>query len=73
MPTRRIILDLPEEMGDQLARIAEAFEIADVSEAALIGLADWIARRQSELDDRDPAQRYFINEALDQLAARKKN
>jgi len=73
MPTRRIILDLPEEMGEQLARIAEAFEIADVSEAALIGLADWIARRQSELDDRDPAQRYFINEALDQLAARKKS
>ena len=73
MPTRRIILDLPEEMGDQLARIAEAFEIADVSEAALIGLADWIARRQSEPDDRDPAQRYFINEALDQLAARKKD
>jgi hypothetical protein len=73
MATRRIILDLPDEMGDQLARIAEAFEIADLNEAALIGLADWIARRQSELDDRDPAQRYFINEALDQLAARKKD
>lgn len=73
MSTRRIILDLPAELGDQLARIAEAFEIADVNEAALIGLADWIARRQSELDDRDPDQRYFINEALDQLAARKKD
>lgn len=73
MLTRRIILDLPAELGEQLARIAEAFEIADVNEAALIGLADWIARRQSELDDRDPAQRYFINEALDQLAARKKD
>ena len=73
MSTRRIILDLPAELGDQLARIAEAFEIPDVNEAALIGLADWIARRQSELDDRDPAQRYFINEALDQLAARKKD
>jgi hypothetical protein len=59
-------------MSDQLARIVEAFEIADVNEAAMIGLADWIERRQSELDDRDPAQRYFINEALDQLAARKK-
>ena len=73
MSTRRIILDLPAELGDQLARIAEVFEIADVNEAALIGLADWIARRQSELDDRDPDQRYFINEALDQLAARKKD
>ncbi len=73
MPARRIILDLPDELGDELARIAEAFEIADLSQAALIGLADWIARRKSELDDRDPDQRYFINEALDQLAVRKKD
>jgi hypothetical protein len=72
MPTRRITIELPEEMADELARIAEAFEIRDVNEAALIGLADWIARRKSELDDRDPAQRYFVNEALDQLAGRKK-
>ncbi len=73
MPTRRIILELPTEMADELVRIAEAFEIRDLSEAALIGLADWIARRKSQLDDRDPAQRYFINEALDQLATRKKD
>ncbi|MGD0288298.1 MAG: hypothetical protein ABSC63_01395 [Candidatus Binataceae bacterium] len=73
MPARRITLDLPEELGDDLARIAEAMEIADFNEAALIGLADWIARRKLELDDRDPNQRYFINEALDQLAARKKD
>ncbi len=60
-------------MASELERIADAFEIRDVNEAALIGLADWIARRKSELDDRDPAQRYFINEALDQLATRKKD
>jgi hypothetical protein len=65
-------MELPEEMADELARIAEAFEIRDVNEAALVGLADWIARRKSELDDRDPAQRYFINEALDELAGRKR-
>jgi hypothetical protein len=73
MPDTRIILDLPEALANELERIAEAFEIRDVNEAALIGLADWIARRKSELDDRDPAQRYFINEALDQLATRKKD
>jgi hypothetical protein len=73
MSARRIILDLPDDLGDELARIAEAFQIADLDQAALIGLADWIARRKSELDDRDPDQRYFINEALDQLAARKKD
>ena len=72
MPTIKIILDLPEELGNDLARIAEAWEIADLNEAAMIGLADWIARRKSELDDRDPDQRYFVNEALDQLAARKR-
>jgi hypothetical protein len=73
MSARRIILDLPHDLGDELVRIAEAFGIADLDQAALIGLADWIARRKSELDDRDPDQRYFINEALDQLAARKKD
>jgi hypothetical protein len=66
-------LDLPEDLGDELARIAKSLDIADLNEAALIGLADWIARRKSELDDRDPDERYFINEALDQLAARKKD
>jgi hypothetical protein len=73
MPVTRIILELPEGLANELERIAEAFEIRDVNEAALMGLADWIARRKSELDDRDPAQRYFINEALDQLATRKKD
>jgi hypothetical protein len=72
MAARRITVDLPDEMGDDLVRIAEALEITDLNQAALIGLADWIARRKSELDDRDPDQRYFVNEALDQLAARKK-
>jgi len=73
MPSRRITLDLPEEMGDDLTRIAEAFALGNLNEAALIGLSEWIARRKSELDDRDPDQRYFINEALDQLATRKKD
>lgn len=73
MLERRIILDLTDELWNDLTRIAEAFEIGDLNEAALIGLADWIVRRKSELDDRDPSQRYFINEALDELAARKKD
>jgi hypothetical protein len=73
MSVLRILLDLPEELGDELARIAAALDITNLNEAALIGLADWIAQRKSELDDRDPDQRYFINEALDRLAAREKD
>lgn len=67
---RRLILDLPEELWADLARVAEAFEFANPLEAAFVGLADWIARRKSELDDRDPARRYFVNEALDELLTR---
>ena len=33
MPITRIILELPVEMGDELARIAEAFEIADLNDS----------------------------------------
>lgn len=69
-PERRLILDLPGELWADLFKIAEAFGFADVNEAALAGLADWIVRRKSELDDRDPSQRYFVNEALDELLAR---
>ncbi len=36
--------------------------------AAMEGLA----RRKAEIDDHDPAQRYFVNEALDELVARKR-
>ena len=73
MPAKKITLDLSDEMAGDLARIAEALAIADLDQAALFGLAEWIARRKAELDDRDPDQRYFINEALDQLAVRKRN
>jgi hypothetical protein len=46
-------------------------EITNAVEAATIAVADWVSRRKAELDDRDPEQRYFINEALDQLARKK--
>jgi hypothetical protein len=71
MAARRLQIDLPEELFEQLALVAEAMGIAQPAEAALIGLAEWIARRKSELDDRDPNERYFINEALDELLAGK--
>lgn len=73
MAGRRIELELPEELWEDLERIAEALGMGDPAETALAGVADWIARRKAELDDGDPEQRYFINEALDQLANRRKD
>jgi hypothetical protein len=40
--------------------------------APIIAIADWVERRRAELDDRDPNERYFVNEALDELANREK-
>jgi predicted transcriptional regulator len=67
----KIELELPDDLFEELSRVAEALEISSAIEAATIAVADWVSRRKAELDDRDPAQRYFINEALDQLARKK--
>jgi hypothetical protein len=72
MDDRRLILDLPTELWDDLVRVAAALELGAPGPAALYGLAEWIAQRKSEIADRDPAERYFINQALDELAARRK-
>ncbi|MFI5351682.1 MAG: hypothetical protein ACHQZS_01880 [Candidatus Binatales bacterium] len=65
--TKRVEIDLPEQMYDELVAIAETIGIHDAAEAALIAIGDWIARRRAELDDRDPSRKYFVNEALDEL------
>jgi hypothetical protein len=64
----RLELDLPEELWNQLGEVAAAMQLGPPREAALIGLAQWLTQRKAELDDRDPARKYFINEALDELA-----
>lgn len=71
MAARKIELELPESIYADLERIAEAMGIASLHEAALVGLAEWVERRKSELDDRDPGERYFVNEALDDLIRKK--
>jgi hypothetical protein len=67
MAERRIEIKLPEELWRDLEQVAESLGMGNPVETALVGLADWIARRKAELDDRDPEKRYFINEALDEL------
>ncbi|HYB91380.1 MAG TPA: hypothetical protein VEC38_10070 [Candidatus Binataceae bacterium] len=72
MASDRIELDLPKELREQLEQVAEALGIPTATEAAIIAVADWVTRRKSELDDRDPSQKYFINEGLDELINQKK-
>ena len=68
----KIQIDVPEELFAQLMRVAEAMGISSPAEAATVGLAEWVSRRKSELDDRDPNEKYEVNEALDELLEKKK-
>lgn len=71
MAGRTIQLELPEELFVQLEQVARALGIPDPAEAAVIAVAEWVAAKKSVIDDRDPEQRYFINEALDELDKKK--
>lgn len=70
--SKSITIDVPEELFEQLMRVAEAMGVSNPEEAATIGLAEWVARRKAELDDRDPNEKYVVNEALDELLEKKK-
>jgi hypothetical protein len=70
--SRKIQIEVPDELFAQLMRVAEAMGISNPEEAATVGLAEWVSRRKSELDDRDPNEKYVVNEALDELLEKKK-
>jgi hypothetical protein len=70
--SRKIQIDVPDELFTQLMRVAEAMGISNPEEAATVGLAEWVSRRKSDLDDRDPNEKYVVNEALDELLEKKK-
>jgi hypothetical protein len=69
MAGKTIGVELPDELYAGLCEVADALGISSAEEAAVIAIAEWTARRKADLDDRDPAQRYFVNQALDELAA----
>jgi hypothetical protein len=70
--SRKIQIDVPDELFAQLMQVAEAMGISNPEEAATVGLAEWVSRRKSDLDNRDPNEKYVVNEALDELVAKKK-
>lgn len=70
--SKKIQIDVPDELFGQLMQVAEAMGISNPAEAATVGLAEWVSRRKSELDDQDPNEKYVVNEALDELLEKKK-
>jgi hypothetical protein len=68
----KIQIDLPDELFAQLMQVADAMGISSPEEAVTVGLAEWVSRRKAELDDRNPNEKYIVNEALDELVEKKK-
>lgn len=70
--SRKIQIELPDELFAQLMRVAESLGISNPEEAATVGLAEWVSHRKAKLDDQDPNEKYEVNEALDELLEKKK-
>ena len=73
MSEKTVSIELPDELWSALEQVARELGYMSPEQAATAGLAEWIMRRKSEIEDRDPSQRYFVNEALDDLEVKKKN
>lgn len=63
----KLEIELPDELFSELEQMGSELGVVDPAEAAVIALAQCISQRKSELGDSDPEQRYFVNEALDEL------
>ena len=71
MGCARVELELPDQLWGELTRIAQALGLDPLRQAIPGAIADWIARRREELEDRDPDSKYFVNQALDELMSKK--
>jgi hypothetical protein len=68
----KLELFLPDAVYVDLCKITAHLQLADAAATALLAVTQWISARKADLDDRDPAERYFVNEALEELFARQK-
>jgi hypothetical protein len=71
MNTRLVRLELDEHLCGEIAQVAAHLGLGAIADVLRIAAADWVVRRKAELEDRDSNQRYFVNEALDELMAKK--
>jgi hypothetical protein len=72
MSTRVIQLEMDEDLYGELKETAERLELGRVEDALRAAAADWLARRRAEMENRGADERYFVNQALDELMAKKR-
>ena len=71
--TEKVTLEISSDLWAELEKVAQILGFANTEDAAVGAISEWVSRRKAEIEDRDPAQRYFVNEALDELAGQSKS
>ena len=71
MGCARVEIELRDQLWGELTRIAQALGLDPLRQAIPDAIAQWVARYREELDNRDPESKYFVNQALDELLAKK--
>jgi hypothetical protein len=64
-------IELPSEMVDRLRRAADRVGIIDLRDAVTAAVAEWCNRYGGEESDSATDEKYFVNQALDDLIARR--
>ena len=72
MGTRVIPLELDDKLCRELEEVTAHLRLGTIEDVLRIAAADWVSRRKAEIDNQDPNQRYFVNEALDELMSKKR-
>jgi hypothetical protein len=72
MSIRVIRLELDEKLCRDLEKLAAHFGIGGIEDALRAAAAEWAAGRKAEVAENDPNERYFVNQALDELIAKKR-
>ncbi len=72
MTDEKITLALPAELGAELRRVARALGIEPPEAAVRLAIEDWVARNRALPGDSGAGEKYFVNDALDELIAKQR-
>jgi len=72
MANELIQIGLSAETAAQLREAAQAVGIADIRDAVAAAIAEWVARYGNAAASDAADEKYFVNQALDDLAAKRR-
>ena len=72
MANELIQIELSAEMAGQLRETARSVGIADIRDAVAAAIGEWVARYGNAAASDQADEKYFVNQALDDLAAKRR-